>query len=177
MAVTKHLISVIGGYLKQGEEPIGAARAAARGTAWSSALLGGVGAAAGWLVAGMISDGVLAAALGGGLGAAVGMLIGGIIGTFRMQGAAGLRSSTVLLVLTRRRLLVFRTSLWANKPSGLAREIPIDAIASITTGEPGYFTPQAVAVDLVDGEKLTLESARQERVGELAEAFTEATGR
>jgi len=177
MAVTKYLLSLIDGFLKTGEEPIGAVRATARGTVWSSALLGGAGAAAGWLVADAVADGVLAAALGGGLGGAAGMLLGGLIGTFRMQGAAGLRSSTVLLVLTTRRLMVFRTSLWGNRPAGLAREIPLDAVAAVTVGEPGYFSPQAITVELTDGGSLRLESGRQERAGDLAAAFGEATGR
>jgi hypothetical protein len=80
-------------------------------------------------------------------------------------------------VLTTRRLLLFRTSLWANRPSGLGREIPLGSIASITIGKASFFSPQPVAIALADGAKMTLESARQERPAELAEAFSGATGR
>lgn len=177
MAVTEYLLSLIGTYLKDREEPIAAIRATARGTVATSALLAGAGAVGGYFAAQAMSDGVLAAAFGGGVGAATGMLLGAVIGSFRMRGAAGIRSSTVVLVLTRRRLLVFRTFAVSNKPSGLAREIPIDAIAAVEVGKAGLLAAQPVIVTLTDGSSLAFESARLERAPEFAGAFTRATGR
>jgi hypothetical protein len=177
VAQIKYLSKFVGRWLKDREELIGAIRVTPRGNSIIVASLAGAGVVIGYVVTRALSDDVLALAFGVGVGAAGGMSIGSAFGYLRMRQTTGIRSSTVWVALSKRRLLIFTRSWLSNRPAALAREIPIGAIASIEAGEARLLAPHAVTIDLADGGSLEFEAARVEKPRELEEAFREATGR
>ncbi|MCB2224579.1 MAG: hypothetical protein KQH83_10470 [Actinobacteria bacterium] len=176
MARRDDLANSVARYLRTSEHVLAGARATRRnGVLWTS-LLGGGGAAMGYLVSTFVSEGILAAAIGGGAGAAVGVVISSILSSFVMRRSHGIRAAVVLMVLTDKRLLMFGQSWLNNRAVSLAREIDLGSITSIVVGDLRLFTAHPVTIALTEGTAIELESAKVERPHDLAEAFRRAVG-
>ena len=176
MARKTDVTASIGRYLKKNEKVIGASRATPRGSAVTTAVLAGAGAAAGYTISTIIAEGALSAALGGGVGVIAGITIASVVAYFRMRKHILARATVITLVLTPRRLLLFRQSWFANRVAELIREIPIESITSIVVGKARMVSPHPVTITLADESVMEFEAAKVERPGLLADAFRESTG-
>jgi hypothetical protein len=166
----------VGRFLRRSEKALASSRATPRRGVLTTALLAGVGAAAGYGVSTFLSEEVLAAAIGAAAGTLVALIAASVVSNVRMRRATGFRASVVTLVLTSQRLLVFRQSWLNNRALELLREYPRKAIASIEVGPTRFISPHPVTVTLEDGGVLDLESAKYESPGRLAEVFEERGG-
>jgi hypothetical protein len=177
VARSDDLAQSIGRYLKKSEQVIGGCRAAPRGSSTRTALMAGAGAAAGYIISTVFAEGSVAAAFGGGIGALAGVAISSLVARLLMGRRIGIPAAVVTLALTPRRLLIFRQSWFANRVAELIREIPVDAVTSITVGAARWISPHPVTIGLADETSLALEAAKVEEPALLAEAFGKTTGR
>jgi hypothetical protein len=141
-----------------------------------TALFGGGGAAVGYVAADLVGDGALAAAIGGGAGAVAGVLPSSAISSLRMRRSIGIPAAAVLLVLTGRRLLVFRQSWLDNRALRLVREMGLGEITSIVVGEARLIVPHPVTITPVGAPPIELDAAKVEQPQLIAAAFRQATG-
>ncbi len=174
MARNETVAAAIGRYLRKSEKPLAAGRAAPRRSVTTTALLAGVGAAAGYTVSTFLGDDTLTAALGAAFGVVVGLMAASMVSNFRMRRAAGIRAAVVTMVLTRQRLLMFRQSWFNNRAVELVREYPLGSVDDVSVGPSKFVSPHPITIAFTDGSILRLEAAKYEEPGKLAEAFADA---
>jgi len=177
MAPRNDLTASVGRFLKKNEQVIGACRATPLKSAMVTALLSGLGAAAGYLIAELTAGSTLATALGVGLGILAGIMVASVVAFFRMRKHIDARATVITMVLTPRRLLLFRQSWFANRVAELIREVPIESITSIVVGKARLVSPHPLTITLADESVMEFEAAKIESPGLLAEAFGKTTGR
>jgi hypothetical protein len=177
MARRDDINASVGKLLRKGVTVLASARTTRRSNAMWSALFGGGGAAVGYLIADLVSGGVLAAAIGGGMGASLGVIASSAVTSIRMRRSYGIPAAVVLLVLTNRRLLMLRLSWLDNRAVRLIREMGLRDITSIVVGDARVIAPHPVTITPVGASPIELEAGKVERPQRIAEAFRRATGR
>ena len=166
----------VGRFLRKSETALAASRATPRRAVVTTAVLAGVGAAAGYGISTFISDEVLAAAVGAAVGTLLALIAASIVSHIRMGRATGFRAAVVTLVLTSQRLLVFRQSWLNNRALELLQEYARKEITSIEVGPTRFISPHPVTITFTNGDSLDLEAAKYESPGRLAEVFEERGG-
>jgi hypothetical protein len=176
LAYTNRLAPQVTEHLDEGERLLAGVRAAPKGASLLIGISAGIGVAVGYVIATSAAEGPLAAALGGGLGAAAGVIVAFGISLIRLRGT-DLESPNLALALTDRRLLVLTRSAVTNRSIRLSREYPISRIESISAGTSRLGFPAPVTVALRESDDLFLEVARIDDPAAFAAAFAAHSGR